>query len=95
MVTKPEPQGHGHAVAGFVAGGRVIEIHGRAATGRKQNGLGVDEAIAARAHVDEQRADDRGAVRRWDQSDRPMLLELGHARRPDFFHQAIDDLDAG
>ena len=49
-------QRHRKAVHRLVAGRRVVAVHGRAAAGRQQHGLGAHEAEDAAAHVDEQDA---------------------------------------
>ena len=49
-------QRHGEAVAGFVAGRRVIAVHGRAAAGRQQRRARAHEQRLARAHVEHQHA---------------------------------------
>ena len=72
----------------------MIAIHGRAAAGRQQHGLGGDETEFAGAHVDQQHAGERAVLRR-DQRDGAMLFEPPDRPRPHLFHQPVDDLDAG
>src|SRR6516225_5074716 len=72
----------------------MIAIHGRAAAGRQQHGLGLDEAELAAADIDHQRAGERAVFRR-DQCDRAMLLQAADRPRPDLLHETIDDFDAG
>ena len=91
----PAAQGHRHAVAGLVARRRVESVHGRAAAGGEQHGLGLDQHVLAVAHVDQQHARDRAAIRRQDEFERAMLFEAIDVARPYLFGQAIDDLDPG
>ena len=88
-------QRHGQAVAGLVARGRVVAVHRRAGPGGQQHGLGLNEPVGARAHVDEQHAGNARAVGRGDQLDGAVLLELLDIHAPDLLHEPVDDLDAG
>ena len=73
----------------------MVEVHGRAATGRQQHGLGGDETECAGPDVQHQHARQPLAVAGPDQRQGPMLLHPLDAARPHLLGQSIDDLDAG
>ncbi len=88
-------QRHGHAVAGFIARGRVIFVHRRAAAGGEQNGARLDEDELAAAHVDHQHARQGIAVAGANERNGAMLFETLDVARPHLLGEPVDDLDAG
>jgi hypothetical protein len=73
----------------------VVAIHGWAAAGCQQHGLGGHIAKAARTHIDQQNAGQRLPVRGWNERYRAMLFEALDRPRPNLLHQPVDDLDPG
>jgi hypothetical protein len=92
---EPGPERHGEPVTGFVAGGRVVLIHGRPAAGGEQRRLGAHQQRRTGAHVEHEHAGEPGAVGGRDQLDRAMVLQTPHVAPPDLLSEAVDDLDAG
>ena len=88
-------QRHGEAVAGLVAGRRVVAVHGRPAAGGEQHRLGADEGEGAGPHVDHYHAGEGAAITGADQLHRPVVLEAADRSRPHLLGKPVDDLDAG
>ena len=88
-------QRHRHAVAGLVAGRRVIEVHGRPAAGREQRRPRAHQQRLAGAHVEHVDAGEARAVGRRNEIERAVVLQPPHVAPPDLLGQPVDDLDAG
>ena len=92
-------QRHGQAVHGFVAGWRVVTVHTWARAGRQQRRFGAHESKRAAAHVNQQRAAQRIAMRRRQQRQRAVFFQAFHrpggCARHDLLEQAVHNFNAG
>ena len=88
-------QRHRHAVAGFVARGRVVLVHRRPTAGGEQHGLCLHKHKLTAAYVDHQHTGHRIARLVLDELHRAMFFHAAYAARPYLLGEAIDDLNAG